>query len=47
MATAYRDLHAVPIDGVEIPALLALVWRRTGSPALRALLPHCRAAFAG
>jgi DNA-binding transcriptional LysR family regulator len=47
MTAGYPDLHAVPIDGVPIPAILALVWRRTGSPALRALLPHCRAAFGG
>jgi DNA-binding transcriptional LysR family regulator len=45
MAAGHGDLHAVPIDDVEIPAVLALVWRRTSSPALRALLPHCRAAF--
>jgi DNA-binding transcriptional LysR family regulator len=39
------SLHAVEIDGVDIPALLALVWRPTAGPALRALLPFCRAAF--
>jgi DNA-binding transcriptional LysR family regulator len=45
MAAGHPDLRAVPIDGVPVPALLALVWRRAGSPAVRALLPHCRAAF--
>jgi hypothetical protein len=37
----------VPIDGIEQPALLALVWRRTANPVLAAFLPHCRQAFAG
>jgi DNA-binding transcriptional LysR family regulator len=46
MAAGYPQVRAVPIDGVGIPVLLALVWRPKGSPALRALLPHCRAAFA-
>jgi DNA-binding transcriptional LysR family regulator len=45
MAAGFRDLHAVPIGDVRIPALLALVWRPKGSPALRAMLPHCRKAF--
>jgi len=45
MAAAYPGLRAVPIDGVDIPALLALVWRRGASPALRELLPHCQRTF--
>jgi DNA-binding transcriptional LysR family regulator len=45
MATAYPDLVAVPIDDVDIPALLALVWRPQPSPALAALLPHFSEAF--
>jgi DNA-binding transcriptional LysR family regulator len=45
MGSRYPDLTAVPLDGIRLPALLALVWRSPGSPALRALLPHCRAAF--
>jgi DNA-binding transcriptional LysR family regulator len=45
MASRYPDLTAIRIDGIRLPALLALVWRSPGSPALRALLPHCRAAF--
>jgi DNA-binding transcriptional LysR family regulator len=39
MAANYPELTAVPITGVEIPALLALVWRPRGSAALNALLP--------
>ena len=45
MAAAYPDLRSVPIDGIELPALLALVWRERSSPALTALLPHFEAAF--
>ena len=45
MAAAYPGLRAVPIDGVDIPALLALVWRPGASPALRELLPHCQRTF--
>ena len=47
MATAYPDLTAVPIDGIELAALLALVWRPRVSPALTALLPHLKTAFGG
>jgi DNA-binding transcriptional LysR family regulator len=46
MADAYRDMAAVPIDGVGIRALLALVWRPRAGPALTALLPHLKVAFA-
>jgi DNA-binding transcriptional LysR family regulator len=49
MAAAARDrLEPLLIEDVEEPALLVLVWKagRTPSPALRALLPHCRRAFA-
>jgi DNA-binding transcriptional LysR family regulator len=45
MAASQPNLTAVPIDGIEIPALLALVWRPRFGPALGALLPHCAAAF--
>ncbi|YCK38557.1 LysR substrate-binding domain-containing protein [Actinomadura sp. ATCC 39365] len=48
MAALHRDrLTALPIDDVRTPALLALVWREGGGPAVRALLPHARRAFAG
>jgi DNA-binding transcriptional LysR family regulator len=39
-------LTGVPIEDVESPALLALVWMPGEGPALRALLAHCRQAFA-
>ena len=45
MAKVHAELVAVPVTGVPIPALLALVWRPRTSPALSALLPHCRRAF--
>ena len=37
-------LISVPITEVDLPALLALVWRREDNTVLRALLPHCAAA---
>lgn len=47
MAAHHRDrLVALTIDDVETPALLALVWRSTRSPAARELLVHSRQAFA-
>jgi DNA-binding transcriptional LysR family regulator len=46
MAANYRDqVNARTIDDVEIPALLALVWTTTKSPALRELLHHARETF--
>ncbi|MFG3492741.1 LysR family transcriptional regulator [Streptomyces sp. NPDC047972] len=46
MAASYRDrLVAVPLDDVDTPALLALVWKDRPDPALRALLTHCRRSF--
>jgi DNA-binding transcriptional LysR family regulator len=45
MARSFPDLHPVPVSGVDIPVLLALVWRPAASPALRELLAQCRAAF--
>ena len=45
MAAAYPHLVAVAITGVDIAALLALVWRRKTGPALSALLPHLRREF--
>ena len=47
MAANYPELTAVPIAGIEIPALLALVWRPRVSAALSALLPHLEKAFGG
>jgi DNA-binding transcriptional LysR family regulator len=45
MAAGHEGLRAVPVEKIEIPALLALVWRKEESTVLRALLPHCRHAF--
>jgi DNA-binding transcriptional LysR family regulator len=46
MAARYRDrLTALTIDDVETPALLALIWKSTHSPAVRELLMHSRQAF--
>ena len=39
------DLCGVPIKGVKVPAMLALVWREGDSPVMEALVPHCRKAF--
>jgi hypothetical protein len=47
MADAYPDLATIPIDGIEIPALLALVWPECTSLALTVFLRHCREAFRG
>ncbi|MER5640451.1 LysR family transcriptional regulator [Kitasatospora sp. NPDC002227] len=46
--TAVQDgkLAVLPLEDVEIPALLALVWHGTGNVALRSLLAFCRQAFA-
>jgi DNA-binding transcriptional LysR family regulator len=47
MAATYGDrLKAVAIDDVATPAVLALIWAPTPSPALRELLRHSREAFA-
>lgn len=46
MAARYHDrLTAHTIDDVETPALLALIWKSTHSPAVRELLVHSRQAF--
>jgi DNA-binding transcriptional LysR family regulator len=45
MAAAHPGLVAVPIGGVDIPALLALVWQDRASPALAAFIRHCEVAF--
>ncbi|MFI9770208.1 LysR family transcriptional regulator [Streptomyces sp. NPDC052415] len=46
MAAGCRDrLTARTIDDVEVPALLALIWKNTRSPGMRELLIHSRQAF--
>jgi DNA-binding transcriptional LysR family regulator len=38
-------LSRIPVTGVDIPAVLALVWKQSANPALHRLLHHCRTAF--
>ncbi|AOW93746.1 LysR family transcriptional regulator [Rhodococcus sp. WMMA185] len=46
MFTDFEDrLSSLAIDDVDIPAVLALVWRSPEGPALRELLRHGRSAF--
>jgi DNA-binding transcriptional LysR family regulator len=45
-ASHHGRLKALAIDDIEIPAVLALIWATTKSPALRELLLHSRRAFA-
>jgi len=46
MATDYRGrLTAVALDDVDIPAVLALVWKSPAGPALRELVQHTRRSF--
>ncbi|MGW3662020.1 LysR family transcriptional regulator [Streptomyces sp. NPDC005141] len=48
MAAGHSDrLTARTIDDAETPALLALVWKSTTSPAVREFLAHSRQAFTG
>jgi DNA-binding transcriptional LysR family regulator len=47
MAAAHSGrLKALTIGDVDTPAVLALVWPSTQSPALKGLLPHLRESFA-
>jgi DNA-binding transcriptional LysR family regulator len=46
IAAAHRErLRALPIEDVESPALLALIWKPAPGPALGEFLRHCRSAF--
>jgi DNA-binding transcriptional LysR family regulator len=50
MAAAFTSgdpgrLSAVPIEDAETPAILALAWRPSPTPAVAELLRHCRQAF--
>jgi len=38
-------LHALALDDIETPAVLALIWTKTKSPALRELVEHSHKAF--
>lgn len=46
MAAEQPALCAVPVAAADVSALMALVWQGQTS-VLKALLPHCRRAFAG
>jgi hypothetical protein len=48
VAAGHRDLglRGLQIADLDAPALLALVWKATDTPALRELVRYCRAAFA-
>ena len=46
MAAKHNDtLRALALDDIQTPAVLALIWTRTPSPALRELVLHSRQAF--
>jgi len=46
MAAVYRDrLGVVPLTGIPLPALLAVVSSSSPSPAVRAFVPGLGAAF--
>jgi DNA-binding transcriptional LysR family regulator len=45
MAASHPQLKSLVIDDIQTPAVLALIWAETDSPALRELLEHSRRAF--
>jgi DNA-binding transcriptional LysR family regulator len=48
MTTQHHDhLTAVPLTGVDIPVVLALIWKHTPSPAVHELVRHCQMTFIG
>jgi DNA-binding transcriptional LysR family regulator len=46
MVDVGRGLRGLQIADLDAPALLALVWKATDTPALREIVRYCRAAFA-
>jgi DNA-binding transcriptional LysR family regulator len=44
-ASHVPQLKSMVIDDIQTPAVLALIWAETDSPALRELLHHSRQAF--
>jgi DNA-binding transcriptional LysR family regulator len=46
VAAHHDRLHIVPIDDVDTPAVLALIWTSTMSPALHELVRHSHETFA-
>jgi DNA-binding transcriptional LysR family regulator len=48
MTTQHHEhLTAVPLTGVDIPVVLALIWKHTPSPAVHELVRHCQMTFIG
>ena len=48
MTTQHLDqLTAVTLTGVDIPVVLALIWKHTPSPAVHELVRHCQMTFMG
>jgi DNA-binding transcriptional LysR family regulator len=48
MAAQHLDyLTAVALTGVDIPVVLALIWKHTPSPAVHELVRHCQMTFLG
>lgn len=46
MTVQHEDqLARVPLTGVDIPAVLALIWKHTSNPALDELVRHCETTF--
>ena len=40
-----HHLARVPLTGVNVPAVLALIWKHTSNPAVHELVRHCGATF--
>ena len=48
MTTQHSDhLAAMPLTGVDMPVVLALIWKHTPSPAVHELVRHCQMTFVG
>jgi hypothetical protein len=40
-----HHLARVPLTGVNVPAVLALIWKHTSNPAVHELVRHCEPTF--
>ena len=40
------QLARVPVSGIDVPAVLALIWKHPANPAVDELVRHCQATFA-
>jgi DNA-binding transcriptional LysR family regulator len=45
MTDRHDHLVGVPLTGVDMPAVLALIWRHGSNPAVRELVRHCETTF--